>query len=41
MFESLTTTEKLLITFLVTFPVVGDIVIDSLYYYAGIDLIFY
>ena len=40
MFESLTTTEKLLITLVVTCPVL-DIVIDSLYYYAGIDLIFY
>ena len=41
MFESLTTTEKLLITLVVTCPVLSDIAIDSLYYYAGIDLIFY
>ena len=41
MFESLTTIEKIGITLLVVVPILPDLFVDALYYYAGIDLIFH
>jgi hypothetical protein len=41
MFESLTTIEKIGIVLLVALPIPADLFVDALYYYAGIDLIFY